>query len=214
MNELETLMVDVAARTGAGRGVLETIAEAVKRVTPYSSQTVEEGLAVLARQLEQVRVVSQAQIETVAENTQAIAQNAQAQASKGSSTIADIAKGASAVLGGGLALTPLLSGLIGLFRREKSEPPPSLVSYVQPPARQVEGVLPEISGQPVLAADYGQNGIPRPVQPGGASYSPQITVQVQAMDSRSFLDHSTEIARAVREAMLSAHPLNDMINEL
>jgi hypothetical protein len=38
-------------------------------------------------------------------------------------------------------------------------------------------------------------------------------VQVQAMDSRSFLDHSDEIARAVREAMLNAHALNDVVNE-
>lgn len=42
----------------------------------------------------------------------------------------------------------------------------------------------------------------------------QVTVQVQAMDSRSFLDRSEDIARAVREAMLHSHALNDVINEL
>jgi len=41
-----------------------------------------------------------------------------------------------------------------------------------------------------------------------------VTVQVQAMDSRSFLDHSAEIARAVREAMLNMHSLNDVVSEL
>jgi hypothetical protein len=49
---------------------------------------------------------------------------------------------------------------------------------------------------------------------GGTSMAPQITVQVQAMDSRSFLDHSEDIARAVREAMLNSHGINDVITEL
>lgn len=44
--------------------------------------------------------------------------------------------------------------------------------------------------------------------------APQITIQVQAMDSRSFQDHSAEIAQAVREAMLNSHALNDVVNEL
>lgn len=48
----------------------------------------------------------------------------------------------------------------------------------------------------------------------GTSLAPQITVQVQAMDSRSFLDHSEDIARAVREAMLNSHGINDVITEL
>lgn len=43
---------------------------------------------------------------------------------------------------------------------------------------------------------------------------PQVTVQVQALDTRSFLDHSDEIARAVREAILSSHTLNDAMQEL
>lgn len=42
----------------------------------------------------------------------------------------------------------------------------------------------------------------------------QVTIQVQAMDSRSFLDHSAEIAQAVREAMLNMHALNDVVNDI
>ena len=41
-----------------------------------------------------------------------------------------------------------------------------------------------------------------------------VQIQVQAMDSRSFLDHSQEIARAVREAMLNMHSINDVVNDL
>jgi hypothetical protein len=42
----------------------------------------------------------------------------------------------------------------------------------------------------------------------------QIVVQVQAMDSQSFLDHSHDIAQAVRQAMLNSHPVNDVIMDL
>jgi hypothetical protein len=51
---------------------------------------------------------------------------------------------------------------------------------------------------------------------GGAGSSPaqQITVNVQAMDAQSFLDHSNDIAQAVRQAMLNLSSINDVVNEL
>ena len=42
----------------------------------------------------------------------------------------------------------------------------------------------------------------------------QITVNVSAMDARSFLDRSGDIAAAVREAMLNLNSINDVVNEL
>jgi hypothetical protein len=47
-----------------------------------------------------------------------------------------------------------------------------------------------------------------------ASLSPNILVQVQAMDSQSFMDHSHDIALAVRQAMLNMNTLNDVILDL
>ena len=93
---------------------------------------------------------------------------------------------------------------------------------------------------PILPVDYGQDGLPRPIwapvqrrpgqparsaggelenpawpAPGAAPvYAPAVTVQVQAMDSRSFMDHSDEIARAVREAILNSHALGSVVSEL
>ncbi|HLK66868.1 MAG TPA: hypothetical protein VKU19_25720 [Bryobacteraceae bacterium] len=43
---------------------------------------------------------------------------------------------------------------------------------------------------------------------------PQITVNVQAMDARSFMDHSSDIAAAVREAMLNMNSINDVVSAL
>jgi len=34
------------------------------------------------------------------------------------------------------------------------------------------------------------------------------------MDSRSFMDHSSDIAQAVRDAMLNMHSINDVISNL
>lgn len=44
--------------------------------------------------------------------------------------------------------------------------------------------------------------------------APQVTVNVTAMDSQSFMDHSTDIANAVREAMLNMHPINGVVASL
>lgn len=59
-------------------------------------------------------------------------------------------------------------------------------------------------------AEYTHTGQVRTAEPAPT----QVTVNVQAMDSRSFSEHSHEIARAVKEAMLNAHSLNDVIGEL
>ena len=39
-------------------------------------------------------------------------------------------------------------------------------------------------------------------------------VNVSAMDSQSFMDRSGDIARALRDAMLHMHPVNDVIGEI
>ena len=85
------------------------------------------------------------------------------------------------------------------------------------------------TGSVVDEANYDQMGMPRvsgaavdrtnsaPSTAGSASagsYAPQINVTVQAMDAQSFMDHSTEIAQAVRQAMLNLSSINDVVNEL
>ena len=50
--------------------------------------------------------------------------------------------------------------------------------------------------------------------PPQTTFSPQVTVNVHAMDSQSFLDRSSDIADAVRHAVLNLHPLNSVLAEL
>ena len=121
------------------------------------------------------------------------------------------------VLGGvenffGLGAGPLISGLVGLFGGGggASEPPP-LVPYIAPPSVNVNAGI-SASATGVFATDTADGGVARPAT--SPQLGPQITVQVQALDSQSFLDHSNDIAMAVRQAMLESTTLNDVIREI
>jgi hypothetical protein len=144
---------------------------------------------------------------------------------------------ASTVLESGLGMVPLIVGLLGLFGGGGTPAPPTLEKYAMPDRLYFEGAD---TGSDVSGADYDQMGMPRaysaapdgtsaqtsgtaspgssggsgvPSGPSGAGAA-QITVNVQAMDSQSFLDHSNEIAQAVRAAMLNSNSINDVVNNL
>ena len=153
--------------------------------------------------------------------------------SSGGSTAESIA---TTVLESGLGMVPLVVGLLGLFGGGGT-PAPTLEKYAMPERQYFEGAD---TGSDISGADYDQMGMPRrtarrrmegarrpaglhlraaaaaaaaPSGPSGAGAA-QITVNVQAMDSQSFLDHSNEIAQAVRDAMLNSNSINDVVNDL
>jgi hypothetical protein len=135
----------------------------------------------------------------------------------------------SSFLGGGLGMIPLVGGLLSLFGGGSSEPQP-LEKYVKPDQLYFTGA--DVGGS-VQDADYDQYGMPRlssdatsgsTTQSGtssvaattsgsGGNTSP-INVTIQALDSQSFLDRSSDIAQAVRQAMLNSSSINDVINDL
>jgi hypothetical protein len=148
-------------------------------------------------------------------------------------TVTDVAKEVSGggstaesivttVLKNAFGLAPLVSGLFGLFGGGETETPPPLVKYAMPSPIVFEAA--EAGGRSIEGVDYDQTGRPRlyAARDAGASVasSPtaapgaQITVNVNAMDARSFLDRSSDIAAAVREAMLNLNSINDVVNEL
>ena len=112
---------------------------------------------------------------------------------------------------------PVVTGLLKLFGGGGG-------SEVSPAYAPVPFSLPEqVAVEAGLAQDrsfvgvgYSAQGGVRAVPPTAraASSAPQIQINVNAMDSRSFADHSDDIARAVREAMLRSHTLNDVIAEI
>jgi hypothetical protein len=199
---------------GSGSSAGASAADVARWAVPSATPELGENVATIASQLEQLRPLTQQQAESVAENTQAVAQNTVSQAQGGvASAAGSIAKTAAKALGGALSLVPLVSALVGLFKKDKPEPP-ALQTYALPSSIQFQGAMLAGGSQGIAAMDYGQDGLPRAVAPSTQNSAPSVVVQVQAMDSRSFMDHSDEIARAVREALLNAHSLGDVMSEL
>jgi hypothetical protein len=128
--------------------------------------------------------------------------------SSGGSSVLDTI---GSILGGGLGLSSLISGLFGLFGGGGNSTPPPVTPYVAPLPIQSNAGFSNANGGSTFGADFAQGNIPRAM----ADSSPtSITVQVQAMDSQSFLDHSQDIALAVRQAMLQSTVLNDVIRSV
>jgi hypothetical protein len=167
------------------------------------STTLQQGLI---DALGQAAQTIDSQTQATSANTDALAQNSQAKSSGGGG-VSDVLNTASSLLGGGLSLLPLVSLFSGLFGGGSSQPAP-LAPYSLPPSLNLDSTT---NNQNVV---WGENGQPRSVAGGGSSGAQQITVQVQAMDSQSFLDHSDDIAQAVRQAMLNMSSINDVITSL
>ena len=174
-----------------------------------SGSALTEPMTQLARQLAELTAVARGQSDVVEANTSAVIENSLTQASDGrTSTAGSIGKTVLSFLGSGLGLVGLLGKLFG---GKEETPAPSLTRYALPPAMHVEAGLAGLGIQPI---QYGQDGLPRAVQTSAAPQATPITIQVQAIDSRSFLDHSAEIAGAVKDALLNSHSLNDVVVEL
>jgi len=168
-----------------------------------------EQITELARQTSGLNSTQLTQVGATQDNTQAVTNNTTTKS--GSSAASSIGNIASGLLGG-LSLSPILSGLLSLFGGgSKSTAAPVATTFQLPPPVQSQAGLTSGSNGQVVPVDYGQNGQPRAQ---AAAPAPQVTIQVNAMDSQSFLDHSDEIARAVREAILNSHSLNDAISDL
>lgn len=158
----------------------------------------------LLAQLVQVAATGKEQSETLRNNTNAV--EASSGKSIANSSSLDVFKGLASVLSGGIL--PLVSGLFSAFSgsSDTSQQNP-IVKFALPSSVSAEAGLTN-SGN-VTLIDRNENGNVRPVNAGT-----HITVQVQALDSRSFMDRSDDIARAVRDAMLHSSSLNDVIQDI
>jgi len=158
---------------------------------------------------------------TPAPNVKTTTSSSTTSPSQGSSVADTLTGVASTVFKSGFGLAPLVTGLFGLFGGGDAAPPP-LVKYAMPSAVHFQTAE---SGGAIGGLDYNQAGMARTYRSeatisntagssGTANSSPQITVNVSAMDARSFMDRSSDIALAVRDAMLNMNAINDVVNEL
>jgi hypothetical protein len=154
------------------------------------------SLSQAGQQIAQLQSAYQQQASLITANTQAIQGNTSAQSSH--SALSTAGGVASSLLGGLGLLSPIISGIASLFGG--SSTPAPLPIYTPPP--------------PVAISANLNSATPNAASSGAASGSQQVTVNVNAMDSQSFMDHSDDIANAVREAMLNMHPINGVVASL
>ncbi len=165
-----------------------------------SSSQASQDIAMLEAQFRQQTAFLQTNLQALQGNS-----------SGGGSVVDDVASHFGGGFGGLGLLSPVVSGLLSLFGGggSKNEPDP-LPVYTPPPSIQISDTLRDAAApQPAGALAQTANAAPQ-----ATTAAPQITVQVNAMDSQSFMDRSTDIANAVREAMLNLHPINDVVASL
>ncbi len=108
-----------------------------------------------------LKTVTQSQVDGMTQNTQALVQSTVAKLTGGTSALGSIGGLAGSFLGGGLGgLSPIISGLMGLFGGGSSAPAP-LVPFQLPSSVQFQGGIDGGGNGGVTTADYGQNGAPR-----------------------------------------------------
>jgi hypothetical protein len=172
-----------------------------------STTALTNQLSTIASQLEELQSINQSQMTSIDASTTT------ASKSSGGSTAGSIGDTVLDFLGLGSGLGPLISGLVGLFGGGGgSSQTTALTPYIQPLPINLQAGFSGSSAGNASGVDYGEGGQPR--QTSAASAQQQITVQVQAMDSQSFLDRSNDIAAAVKKAMLETSTLNDVIREV
>src|SRR5580692_7098755 len=211
-SSLNQIVLDAVSQANGNTQTASNPQAAAQSLLPRSSSDFSSALSQAADQIAGLTASNQSLVDVINSNTQAVTQNSSAKGSTGSSgasTASTVGSIAGEVLGSGLGLIPLISSIAGLFGGGSSDSAPTLTQYSAPPSLNVDladtpGANNGISSFPGVV--YGQNGLPQAPQSQSStasSQSQQISIQVNAIDSQSFMDHSYEIAQAVRSAMLN-----------
>jgi len=175
-------------------------------------QDLSTALSQAAQEISQLRTAWQQQATLISANTNAIQSGGSGQS--GGSTASGVLSG---IFGGALGvLSPVAKGLLGLFGLGGNSAPAPLPVYVPPPPVSISGIVRSTSGDTGTATPASPAATPvsQSANVSQSAAPSQVTVNINAMDSQSFLDRSNDIASAVRLAMLNLHPINDVVADL
>jgi hypothetical protein len=172
-----------------------------------ASNEIVQQMSALATQISGLNSTQESAVSAIQGNTQAVTQNTSSKGS-GSSVASQAGSAAESLFGGALSLSPIISGLLSLFGGGSSAPSTQIAPFMLPTPVQYQAGVSGSPGSPVTPVSYGAGGQPRSQSTAAPT---QVTVQVNAMDSQSFLDHSDDIANAVKAALLNSNALGDVI---
>jgi hypothetical protein len=108
-----------------------------------------------------------------------------------------------------LFLGPVWRGLFSLFGNGDDQPEPVLNRFLRP-----EDVSSAVSAQTDASGRSAALGSDSFGQTRSTPTAPAMQINIQALDARSVMERSEEIASAVRQAMLTNHPINESLSEL
>jgi len=215
-SSLNQVVLDALRQANGASTTTTDIQTALQDLLPQSGASFSSALSDASKQIDALRSANQTLADAILNNTVAVMQNSSAQGSGGKGVASTIGSVASTIFESGFGLAPLITSIAHWFGGGQAQAPAPLLQYVAPAPLQLDlantaQANSGVSGFSQVA--YGQNGLPRSA-PAAAQSSPQISIQVNALDSQSIMDHSSEIADAVRQAMLNMHPINDVVSEL
>jgi hypothetical protein len=216
-NSVNQTMLDAFRQANGNTGGGTDLQTLVKSLLPSPGDGFSSALADASRQIDALRSANQTLAEVVQNNTQAVSQNSAAQSSGGKGATSTIGSVASTVFGSGLGIAPLVASIAHLITGSGPDAPPTLIPHTPPASLQLDFADTKQAYTGIGAfsqVTYGQNGLSKSAAAQAQPAAPQVSIQVNALDSRSFMDHSNEIALAVRQAMLNMHSLNDIVSDL
>jgi hypothetical protein len=175
-------------------------------------QDLNAALSQAVQEISQLRMSWRQQAALIAADTDAIQSSGSGQS--GGSMASGVLSG---IFGGALGvLSPVAKGFLGLFGLDGNSAPAPLPVYVPPPPVSITGIVRSTSGNTgtAMRASPAATPVSQSANVSQPTAPSQVTVNINAMDSQSFLDRSNDIASAVRLAMLNLHPINDVVADL
>jgi len=132
--------------------------------------------------------------------------------SSGGASVGSVVK---TVFESGLGVVPLVGNLIGLFGGSSSARPRPK-KYQMPLSLSFAA---DDNGGALTSVSFDQTGVPRSAANSGvalesAAAPAQSSANLREVDAQWFMDHSSEIAAAVRNAMLNSNSINDVVSDL
>lgn len=219
-SDLASALAESWQQSGAHVPATETLSAepaAVTAAEPRTGQTVEQIVQSVVRTVTET-VSREAENQTPSKAL--TAEKSSSGQSSGGSGGSDVLKTIGMVTGIGPIGTALVKLFGGGGGSDSAADLPAPVKYTMPPSLDVTAGLTQ--SRSLTQISYAQGDRVRADEPAGpgvrqaasTASTPSIQIQVNAMDSRSFMDHSDEIAQAVRAAMLRSHALNDVVSEI